>query len=181
MKTLNGINHVQNTPVTTILLTKHFWDTATVPLSHFSWKTLSNRRNSTTPSGIGAKGCPPTISPCSCWTHQKGLEHLCQGISCLIRDPGTKKGHWTSHQSIFFLRKKCSRVLRSSLGFRKQENWNEVVVAIQPLVSLLCKFHYKLREEQQQNLPHTFWSTRAQSCSTTAQGLLSETAQGTYQ
>lgn len=118
MKTLNGINHVQNTPVTTILLTKHFWDTATVPLSHFSWKTLSNRRNSTTPSGIGATGCP-TISPCSCWTHQKGLEHLCQGISCLIRDPGTKKRHWTSHQSIFFFKKKMRPSAKILLGIQE--------------------------------------------------------------
>lgn len=42
-------------------------------------------------------------------------------------------------------------------------------------------FHYKLLEEQQQNLPHTLWSIQAQSHSTTGQGLLSETPQGTYQ
>lgn len=52
-----------------------------------------------------------------------------------------KKGPVTSPWNIFVLEKTCGSVIL--LGCRTQK-WNKVLVSIQPLISLLYKFHYKL-------------------------------------
>lgn len=64
-----------------------------------------------------------------------------------------KKGPMTSPWNIFVLEKTCGSVVL--LGCRTQK-WNKVLVSIQPLISLLYKFHYKSLKSSSKTFPAPF-------------------------